>query len=273
MLGGLLHMTKELLTEYFRSTTKQGSFSCREIFKNQNELWMDKVSGRYMIYSKDKKTKTAQKMWFEKGIACIPTVYGFKNEKIIITKLEDGIWDVRLSNTEDINANQRNKFDVNIHNGGYLFFSKPIAKHLHVGEDDWILNVICVNNRNDGSYMVIRAEKSGITNYETIEPTNKGVTFKLGRFVYSTTLHNNGMYLPKSFRTLTGIRDNSHVPEWLRSDGAVIIEGRPGICKCCGKHISRYKTPITDVCNSCDPKQMTIFDRQIIKYANFFENK
>ena len=257
------------LKEYFRSTSKDSVFSGGKIFQAQDELWMTNASGRYLIYRNNKPEENAERIWFNGSQARIPSHWGFKDEKIIITELGDGIWDLRLASTEEIQAYQWNRYTGNIHSSEYFVFSKMVKEHLHIGEEGYILNVICINNIEDGSYMVIRAEKR--TDKKEIEPANKYLNFRLDRFTYSTVLQNNAFYLPKPFRDMTGIRDNSYVPEWIRSDGAVIIEGRPGVCKKCGKHMSRYKAPISDICRNCNPKQLSLFEKQIVKYMDFFE--
>lgn len=62
---------------------------------------------------------------------------------------------------------------------------------------------------------------------------------------------------------MTGIRSDTDIPVWERKDGAIIIEGRPGICKTCGKHISRYRTQITDNCTDCSFEANTIIEEKI----------
>lgn len=238
-----------MLKEYLRSISKQSMFCGTEIFKGYPELWITNVEDRFLIF--EKRVENSVKVWKsddEKSYR-LPADLGFANSYVVITELSEGIWDMRRADQQEIDANKRKRISGNVGGNNYLYLSKENGDRLHWGEKNWYIQLVCINNELEGSYIVLKPLYSKTDISEHSKATNtEAPRFS---FVMKVRKNNRCFHLPLSFAKMTGIRDDSVIPVWQRDDGAVVIEGRPGICKKCGAHISRYKRPMTDHCSKC----------------------
>lgn len=261
------------MEEYYRKLTKQKVFSGKNIFGDAPKLFIGKIGERTFIY--DKRERNTVPIWWDGCIGRIPSPYFTKVDALVFTKIGDGIWDVRIPTTEEIDTCYKKQHSQvsNISSNGVDLLLNDYATHLHLGEPHWWLKVICINNAEEGSYIVLNSvydDENELTS-ANLKEEGKYNKMKKPRFSFVTKAKKR-LYLPKPFREMTGIGSNTSIPVWLRSDGAVIVEGRPGICKKCGCHISRYKTPIGDLCPKCETKKESLQTKRIKELCRQIKN-
>lgn len=259
--------------EYIRSM-KNGYFSARNIFPTDShgelkiaESENTDTNGVYVFKASmhQEFIERCENFYFNGTQARVParfiTHFGFQSP-IVIKPIDEGLWHIRMAQGEKELSQTKRRFQGNVRDR-YLFFDEETEKKLHIGDDNYYLKVIIINNVNDGSYITLEPFYSE----DKIEDKVYDTLTRCPRYSFVRQMDKNGLYLPKTFRHMTGIRNDSYIPVWERSDGKIVIEGRPGICKKCGKHFSRYKRPISDYCEECNPTRKILAAKIVNDYV------
>lgn len=237
------------LNQFFRKVSHQCMFSARSIFGTQKELWISKTKYRVFVYST--KQKDSEELWYNGITARLPASFGIKSTGIMITQLSDSVWDLRVANTEEYNI-ERKSYKHEVHANGYVYVGKELSEHLCIGDARYTQFYVVVNDKDLGSYVTVQAMKdSDVKKFLLNTPRKCGNK----TMMFARKEKRDGLYLPKSFFDSSEKNEDCSLPVWLRNDGAVIIEGRPGICDKCGETFSRYRYPLIGSCPKCSKNE------------------
>lgn len=233
--------------EYFLSVSNQGVVCATKVFRNykKDRLYMASVkNNQYLLRSEP--FEGSETVWIGqfkgKTVLRFPAQFGFKKSNLILTTVDETTWWIRLANEKEM-VFRRRHYKGNIHHE-CLMLPDEYLRVLKKSDPAFWVECRLFNSLAIGSWLELKAVpaqkfRPGRTYRET-DP----------EILFWNDTTSKEIYLPHTFRALTGIKSDDELP--VRRDGdTIIVEGRPGICCKCGRHISRYKQPIANICTEC----------------------
>lgn len=244
---------KEVNKEHFVSISAQGCACITNVFRNvlksdsDIELHMASVKNNQWLL-RTVSFEGSESVWVTRKHKRVevrfPAVFGLQKSKIMITTVNDSTWWIRLATDEETQVFHRRRFEGNIHRD-VLELSDEEMKVLKKTDPNYWVECKIFNDRATGSWMELKAVPAKkFRPYRTYRDTDTEILF------WNDTVSRE-IYLPKAFRAMTGIQHTDKLPTRREGD-IIIVEGRPGICCKCGRHISRYKQPIVNLCAECN---------------------